>query len=179
MSGAEEAQTMNPLACPCVSISPCEVPVLGPSGGSMGKDSFHHGGSRVATRGLRWTAVGGGTDRNAEKRQRGRVGRAEGGRGGGAPLQSGRGSASHTDRRGRHGPAHLFGPRVLRWAAVGGQSGEEQQGGGGAVFLESFVCVGVHTCSVCVCECRLRCAGTCVPGKCVWHVCACATVSPG
>lgn len=83
---------------------------------------------------------------------------------------------------GRRHPAHLFGLSVLRWVVVGGQSGGGGRAGGrGAIFLESFVCGGVHTRAVCVCACVSGSSGGGVQAVCVCvcAVCARATVSPG
>lgn len=52
---------------------------------------------------------------------------------------------------------------------------EEGQEGGGAVFLESFVCGGVHTRAVCVCvEVQEEVCRHCVCARCV---CLCHCVS--
>ena len=128
-------------------------------------------------------------------REKGRVGRAgetqKGeGRGGGEEhtvVRKGEGPPKLTSG-GRHHPAHLFGLSVLRWVAVGRQSGGGGAGGRGPIFLESFVCRGVHTRAACVCVCvcvcvckfRRKCAGTmCVQGMsvCVACVCLCHCVS--
>lgn len=55
---------------------------------------------------------------------------------------------------GRRRPGHLFGLSVWRWVVVGGQSGGGAAGRIGTIFLESFVCVGVHTRAECMCVCE-------------------------
>lgn len=77
---------------------------------------------------------------------------------------------------GRLRPAHLLGLSVLRWVVVGGGGAAGERG---AIFLESFVCGGVHTRAVCVCNCRLRCAGPRVCRASVCGVCVSVPLSPG